>query len=116
MLKAYHWWFPSAASSCTCGHYPLGHYDLAGSEGAFLPCSFWLAQALARTGRAAEADELFDALVSLASPLGLFAEEMDPGTGHHLGNYPQVLTHAALVQAALALRNAQDTGDEVGER
>ena len=92
--------------------YPLGHDGLPGSEGAFLPCSFWLVQALARTGREAEADELFDALISLAGPLGLFAEEMDPATGHHLGNYPQALTHAALVQAALALRNAQAPAEE----
>jgi GH15 family glucan-1,4-alpha-glucosidase len=79
---------------------------LAGGEGAFLPCSFWLAQALAATGRVEEAAELFDRLIGLASPLGLYAEEMDPSTHAHLGNFPQALTHAALVQAALALRAA----------
>jgi GH15 family glucan-1,4-alpha-glucosidase len=87
--------------------YPPGNDGLPGSEGAFLPCSFWLVQALAKTGRSSEASELFDALVELASPLGLYAEEMDPVTRHHLGNFPQALTHAALVQAALALRGAQ---------
>ncbi|HEX6569566.1 MAG TPA: glycoside hydrolase family 15 protein [Acidimicrobiales bacterium] len=87
--------------------YPPGRDGLPGTEGAFLPCSFWLVQALARTGRVAEAGEVFDALVALGTPLGLYAEEMDPATGHHRGNYPQALTHAALVQAALALRDAR---------
>jgi GH15 family glucan-1,4-alpha-glucosidase len=95
--------------------YLPGHDGLAGTEGAFLPCSFWLVQALARTRRAEEAAEMFDTLVALANPLGLFAEEMDPVTGHHLGNYPQALTHAALVQAALALRDARAETGEVPE-
>lgn len=86
--------------------YPPGDDGLPGTEGAFLPCSFWLVQALARTGRVDTARQLFDDLVDRASPLGLFAEEMDPATGAHLGNFPQALTHAALVQAALAVRDA----------
>jgi GH15 family glucan-1,4-alpha-glucosidase len=81
-----------------------GDDGLAGGEGAFLPCSFWLVQALARTGHQAEARDLFDELVELGGPLGLYAEEMDPDTREHLGNYPQALTHAALLQAALALQ------------
>jgi GH15 family glucan-1,4-alpha-glucosidase len=89
--------------------YPPGQDGLPGTEGAFLPCSFWLAQALAKTGRRTEASELLAELVALASPLGLYAEEMDPISRHHLGNYPQALTHAALVQAALALKDAEDT-------
>ena len=87
--------------------YPPGHDGLAGTEGAFLPCSFWLVQALAKTGRRSEAAERLAELVALASPLGLYAEQMDPATRQHLGNYPQALTHAALVQAALALRDAE---------
>jgi GH15 family glucan-1,4-alpha-glucosidase len=84
--------------------YPPGQDGIAGTEGAFVPCSFWLVQALAITGRRREATELFRELLELASPLGLFAEEIDPATGAHLGNFPQALSHAAMVQAALALR------------
>ena len=79
----------------------------SGAEGAFLPCSFWLAQALAATGRVEEALEVFDALLPYAGPLGLFSEEVDPDTGALLGNYPQALTHAALIQAALAIHDAR---------
>jgi GH15 family glucan-1,4-alpha-glucosidase len=86
--------------------YPPGQDGLPGDEGAFLPCSFWLVQALALTGRATEAAELFEALLVVGGPLGLFSEEIDPATGALLGNFPQALTHAALVQAALALRDA----------
>jgi GH15 family glucan-1,4-alpha-glucosidase len=85
--------------------YPPGRDGLEGTEGAFLPCSFWLVQALAHTGRRHEAVEVFEALLDRASALGLFAEEIEPATGAHLGNYPQALTHAALVSAALALRS-----------
>jgi GH15 family glucan-1,4-alpha-glucosidase len=86
--------------------YPPGRDGLDGREGAFLPCAFWLVQALAKIGRVSEAEDRFAALIELASPLGLFAEELDPSTGEHLGNYPQALTHAALVQSALAIRDA----------
>jgi GH15 family glucan-1,4-alpha-glucosidase len=86
--------------------YPPGRDGLPGGEGAFLPCSFWLVQALAHSGRKDEAMELFTELLELGGPLGLYGEEMDPATGDHLGNYPQALTHAALVQAALSLRRA----------
>jgi GH15 family glucan-1,4-alpha-glucosidase len=89
--------------------YPPGRDGLPGTEGAFLPCSFWLAQALAVTGRLDEAHEVFGELVARSSRLGLYAEEMDPATGAHLGNFPQALTHAAVVQAALALRDAAAT-------
>ena len=89
--------------------YPPGTDGLAGGEGAFLPCSFWLVQALARSGRPGEAEALFDELLSIGGALGLYGEEMDPVTGEHLGNFPQALTHAALVQAALALGDTTAT-------
>jgi GH15 family glucan-1,4-alpha-glucosidase len=93
--------------------YPPRNDGLPGTEGAFLPCSFWLVQALAAVGRKDEATALFTALMDKGSPLGLYSEETDPATGLLLGNYPQALTHAALVQAALALRKtASAIGDD----
>jgi GH15 family glucan-1,4-alpha-glucosidase len=94
--------------------YPPGRDGLTGSEGAFLPCAFWLVQALATTGKIDEATERFEALLQLATPLGLYAEEIDPTSREHLGNFPQALTHAALVQAALALRDASGCGRRLG--
>lgn len=88
--------------------YPPRQDGLPGTEGAFLPCSFWLVQALAHTGRRPEAVETFQAMLDRGTALGLYAEEMDPETGAHLGNFPQALTHAALVSAALALKNTVD--------
>lgn len=89
--------------------YPPGSDGLPGVEGAFLPCSFWLVQALAHTGRRDEAVALFEELVERGTELGLYGEEMEPSTGAHLGNFPQALTHASLVQAALALREKEGT-------
>jgi GH15 family glucan-1,4-alpha-glucosidase len=86
--------------------YPPGQDGLPGTEGAFLPCSFWLVQALASTGRLDEAAQLFADLLELVNPLGLLPEEINPKNHGYLGNYPQALTHAALVQAALAIRDA----------
>jgi GH15 family glucan-1,4-alpha-glucosidase len=86
--------------------YPPGDDGLPGTEGTFVPCAFWFVQALAAIGDLDDARRRFDDLVGRASALGLFAEEIEPTTGAHLGNYPQALTHAALVQAALAIRDA----------
>jgi GH15 family glucan-1,4-alpha-glucosidase len=77
-----------------------------GEEGAFTICSFWLVSALARIGEDERAQALFDRLAGFASPLGLYAEEIEPGTGRHLGNMPQAFSHLALIGAALDLRTA----------
>lgn len=76
---------------------------LAGTEGAFLACSFWLADALAVTGRAGQARELFERLLSLRNDVGLLSEEWDPVARRQLGNVPQAFSHLALVDTALDL-------------
>jgi alpha,alpha-trehalase len=74
---------------------------LHGEEGTFLICSFWLVSALSEIGEQARASMLCERLLGHASPLGLFAEELDADTGRHLGNYPQAFTHLALINSVL---------------
>jgi GH15 family glucan-1,4-alpha-glucosidase len=79
---------------------------LPGREGAFLACSFWLAECYARQGRPEQAREVFDHAIGAASQRGVFSEQIDAGTGELLGNYPQALTHLSHIAAAIAIEQA----------
>jgi alpha,alpha-trehalase len=73
---------------------------MSGKEGTFLICSFWLVSALAVIGEEQRVRDLMERLLRVASPLGLYAEEFDTDTAHHLGNFPQAFSHLALIEAA----------------
>ncbi len=85
---------------------------LPGREGTFLICSFWLVSALAEIGEVTRARELCERLLGYASPLGLYAEEIDPRTGRHLGNFPQAFTHLALINAIMHVIRADEVQGE----
>lgn len=74
--------------------------NLPPGEGAFLPCTLWLASCLALSGRHAEAQALFEHVLTLRNEVGLLSEEIDPRNGRMLGNFPQALSHTALVNTA----------------
>ncbi|CAA9392443.1 MAG: Glucoamylase [uncultured Nocardioidaceae bacterium] len=80
---------------------------LIGDENPFLACSFWLVSAYAAAGRVEDAERLFDRLIGLRNDVGLLAEEHDPRTGRHAGNFPQAFSHLTLVNAALDLAEAE---------
>jgi GH15 family glucan-1,4-alpha-glucosidase len=85
-----------------------GDDGLPGEEGAFVLCSFWLVECLALSGRVEEARDVFENVMEHISPLGLFAEELDPDTGEHRGNFPQAFSHIGLINAVLYLNEAEE--------
>ncbi|WP_458682905.1 glycoside hydrolase family 15 protein [Prescottella equi] len=84
---------------------------LSGKEGTFTICSFWLVSALVEIGELERAKQLCERLLGFASPLKLYAEEIDPKTGRHLGNFPQAFTHLALINAVVHVIRAEEAGD-----
>jgi GH15 family glucan-1,4-alpha-glucosidase len=97
--------------------YPTEESDdgLPPGEGAFLPCTFWLVDALALLGRRGEAAELFERLVGLVNDVGLLSEEYDPAADRLVGNFPQAFTHIGLVNSALLLSRREHEAP-AGER
>jgi GH15 family glucan-1,4-alpha-glucosidase len=87
---------------------------LPAGEGTFLPCSFWLVDALVLDGRRDEAAALFERLLSVCNDVGLLAEEYDPRTGRLLGNFPQAFSHIALVNSAIHLAQTETVQRERG--
>jgi alpha,alpha-trehalase len=81
-----------------------------GEEGTFLICSFWLVSALSEIGEHREAEHLCERLISYASPMALYGEELEASSGRHLGNYPQAFTHLALINAVTHVIEAQQSG------
>ncbi|MBA3436776.1 MAG: glycoside hydrolase family 15 protein [Thermoleophilaceae bacterium] len=81
---------------------------MAGEEGTFTICSFWLVSALVEIGELTRARELCERLLSFASALQLYAEEIDPRSGRHLGNFPQAFTHLALINAVMHVVRADE--------
>ena len=92
--------------------YRVEHTDdgLEGEEGTFTICSFWLVSALARIGETARARALCEKLLAFASPLQLYAEEIDATSGGHLGNFPQAFTHLSLINAVMSVIEAEAAG------
>jgi GH15 family glucan-1,4-alpha-glucosidase len=89
---------------------------LPGDEGAFLACSFWLADCLHGIGRRAEAVDLFERLAALANDVGMLAEEYDPRLGRQVGNTPQAFSHLGLVNAARHLSGARTAAPRLRQR
>ena len=86
----------------------LAHDGLAGQEGTFLLCTFWLAQAQALAGEPGQATATFGRAIAAINDVGLLAEEVDPGSGEMTGNFPQAFSHIGLINAAWAIAQAQE--------
>jgi len=85
------------------------HDGIEGQEGTFLLCTFWLAQALARSGQPAQARAVFERAVAFVNDVGLLSEEVDPVGGELLGNFPQAFSHIGLINAAWDISEAERT-------
>jgi GH15 family glucan-1,4-alpha-glucosidase len=85
-------------------------------EGAFLACSFWLADNWILQGRVGQARELLERLLALRNDVGLLAEEYDPRLGRQLGNFPQAFSHVALVNTAFNLTRSQGPAEQRASR
>ncbi len=87
---------------------------LGEEEGSFTICSFWLVSAFVEIGELRRATDLCERLLSHASPLLLYAEELDPRSGRHLGNFPQAFTHLALINAVMHVIRAEQEAEDAG--
>ena len=85
---------------------------LPAGEGVFLACSFWMVSAWRMLGRNQEAQSLFERLLGLRNDVGLLAEEYDPRARRQLGNFPQALSHIALINAAFEFDRATSPGQQ----
>lgn len=93
-----------------CYRYLDAPEGVPGKEASFVLCTFWLVDALILAGRADEATTLLDGILERATSLGLFAEEIDPMTHEHLGNFPQAFSHIGVINAAVSLAHVGQTG------
>lgn len=94
-----------------CYRYLDAPEGLPGGEATFVLCTFWLIDALILAGREEEAQRLFERMLSRATQLGLYAEEIDPSSGAHLGNFPQAFSHIGLINAAVSLAHTGQVGE-----
>jgi GH15 family glucan-1,4-alpha-glucosidase len=95
--------------------YRVGQTDdgLSGQEGTFTICSFWLVSALAEIGEHQRARDVCEKVLSCASPLLLYGEEIDPRSGRHLGNFPQAFTHLALINAVMHVIRTEQAAQRI---
>jgi GH15 family glucan-1,4-alpha-glucosidase len=93
-----------------CYRYLDAPDGVPGGEATFVLCTFWLVDALILAGREDEAQRLFERTLNRATTLGLFAEEIDPATGAHLGNFPQAFSHIGVINAAVSLAHVEQVG------
>lgn len=95
-----------------------GGDGLAGEDNPFVLCSFWLVECLALSGRVEEANDIFESVMEYISPLGLFAEEIDPAANEHRGNFPQAFSHVGLINSVLYLNKAEAgaTAEPIGTK